>query len=68
MSAAQRKLDADLVKSLRHIARQLDRRSAKLGIVIRMAAERIEALSRDLDRTPAPGPQADNQPASTPIN
>ena len=66
--AAQRKLDADLVKSLRNIARQLEKRSGRLGIMIKMAADRIEALNRDLDQTSASGSQADNQPASAPIN
>jgi len=66
--AAQRKHDADLAKALRNAAHHLEKRSAKLGIVLRTAAERIEALNRDLDRVAAPGPQADIQPASTPIN
>ena len=67
-SAAQRKLDADLVKSLRAIARPVGARSGKLGIVVRMAADRIEQLRRELDQSAVSGPQADIQPASTPIN
>jgi hypothetical protein len=47
MTPAERQYDLDLVKSMRTMARQIERRSKKIATTLRMAADRIDALSRE---------------------
>lgn len=62
-----RKYDADLVASMRSVARMMEKRSAKVAVVLRQGADRIEALGRAVDYTDQSAQQPDIQPASTPI-
>jgi hypothetical protein len=70
MTPAQRKYDQDFVASLRNVSRNMEPRSRKLADMLKIAAERIDALSASAPVDPVPvtdaSGQAVQQPASTP--
>jgi hypothetical protein len=70
MTPSQRKYDQDLAASLRNMAQSIEPRSRKLHDILKLASERINALSSAVPVEPAPHLGQDgqpiNQPASTP--
>ena len=68
MTPAQRKYDLDLAASMHRMAKWIEPRSRKVSLTLKMAAERIEALTSGLPITTET--QIDKhgniQPASTP--
>jgi hypothetical protein len=68
MTPAQRKFDQDLIASMRRMAQRIEPRSRQLSDALKVAAERIDALSSAAPVEPAPqlaqDGQINNQPAS----
>jgi len=69
MTPAQRKYDLDLIASLRRTAQRVASRSRQLSDTLKLAAERLDALSTTAPVEPTPNlaqdGQAVHQPAST---
>jgi len=68
MTPAQRKFDTDLVTSLHTMARQIEPRSRKASDTLKLAADRIDALSSAAPVEAPPALDAHGQiiqPAST---
>ena len=63
MTPAQRRYDEDLISSLRNMATWVLPRSRRLSDTLKIAADRIAALS---SAAPIEVPFAQQQPASTP--
>lgn len=61
MTPAQRKYDTELAASMRQMAQQFAKRSRKVSDTLKLAADRIDALSSS-----APVEPEVKQPASTP--
>jgi len=70
MTPAQRKYDQDLIASMRRMAQNIEPRSRQLSDTLKLAAERMDALSSAAPVEPAPQLAQDSppihQPASTP--
>jgi len=68
MTPAQRKYDQDFIASLRRMAKNIEPRSRQLSDTLKLAAERLDALSSAAPVEPAPqlaqDGQAIHQPAS----
>ena len=70
MTPAQRKYDQDFIASLRRMAKNIEPRSRQLSDTLKLAAERLDALSSAVPVEPAPqlaqDGQIKHQPASSP--
>jgi hypothetical protein len=70
MTPAQRKYDLDLIASMRQMSQQIVPRSRKIADALKVAADRLDALSSAAPVEPAPQLAQDgqpiHQPASTP--
>jgi hypothetical protein len=71
MTPAQRKYDSDLIASMRRMAQNIEPRSRQLSDTLKVAAERLDALSSQAPVEPGPNvaqdTPLDHQPASTPV-
>ena len=70
MTPAQRKYDTDMITSMRRMAQNIEPRSRQMSDMLKVAAERLDALSAAAPVEPAPqlaqNGQPMNQPASSP--
>jgi hypothetical protein len=70
MTPAQRKYDLDLIASMRRMSQRIAPRSRQISDALKVAAERLDALSSAAPVEPAPQLAQDGQlvqqPASTP--
>jgi hypothetical protein len=70
MTPAQRKYDQDFIASLLRMAKNIEPRSRQLSDTLKLAAERMDALSSAAPVEPGPNVAQDtpliHQPASTP--
>ena len=62
MTPAQRKYDQDLIASLRQLSLRIAPRSRKVGDALRMAAQRLDALSSAAPVEAAPHLDQHGQP------
>ena len=71
MTSAQCKYDIDLIAAMRRMVQNIESRSRQLSDTLKVAAERLDALSSAAPVEPAPqlaqNGQPINQPASTPV-
>ena len=68
MTPAQRKYDIDLIASLRRMAQNIEPRSRQLSDTLKVAAERLDALSSAAPVEPAPQLAHDGQPIHQPAS
>jgi hypothetical protein len=70
MTPAQRKYDQDMIAAMRRMAQNIEPRSRQMSDMLKVAAERLDALSSAAPVEPAPqlaqNGQPIHQPASTP--
>ena len=70
MTPAQRKYDTDLIASMRRMSQRIEPRSRQISDALKVAADRLDALSSAAPVEPTPQLAQDGQlvqqPASTP--